>query len=139
MTVRVRIAPSPTGFLHVGVGRTALYNWLFARRSGGSFIIRIEDTDELRSSREYEESLLEDLRWLGLDWDEGPVTGGDHGPYRQTERVAIYKEYAGKLVKKLGGNIIEFAFIVDLPDLGGSKKLEGKGFKTYSQVSFEGE
>ncbi|MBN2184816.1 MAG: glutamate--tRNA ligase [Candidatus Krumholzibacteriota bacterium] len=98
--VRVRFAPSPTGFLHVGGARTALFNWLFARHNGGSFIIRIEDTDEQRSSPEYEESLLEDLRWLGLDWDEGPVTGGDHGPYRQTERVAIYKEYAGELVKR---------------------------------------
>ena len=98
--VRVRFAPSPTGFLHVGGARTALFNWLFTRHNGGSFIIRIEDTDEQRSSGKYEESLLEDLRWLGLVWDEGPVTGGDHGPYRQTERVAIYKEYAEELVKR---------------------------------------
>ncbi len=98
--VRVRFAPSPTGFLHVGGARTALFNWLFARHNNGKFIIRIEDTDEERSTVEYEESLLEDLRWLGLDWDEGPGSGGEFGPYRQTERVGIYREHAEGLVKK---------------------------------------
>lgn len=98
MTVRVRFAPSPTGELHVGNVRTALYNWLFARQRGGSFILRIEDTDVERSRREYEEHILEDLRWLGLDWDEGPDVGGDFGPYRQSERLTLYREYAERLL-----------------------------------------
>jgi len=98
MSVRVRFAPSPTGHLHVGNVRTALYNWLFARQQGGRFILRIEDTDLERSRREYEDDILEDLRWLGLDWDEGPDVGGDVGPYRQSERVAIYRDYAHRLL-----------------------------------------
>jgi len=99
MTVRVRFAPSPTGELHVGNVRTALYNWLFARQHGGRFILRIEDTDLERSRREYEERIMEDLRWLGLDWDEGPDVGGEFGPYRQSERLAIYWEYAQRLLE----------------------------------------
>ncbi len=98
MSVRVRFAPSPTGQLHVGNVRTALYNWLFARQRGGAFILRIEDTDRERSRREFEVQILEDLRWLGLDWDEGPDVGGDFGPYRQSERQAIYHEYAHRLL-----------------------------------------
>ncbi len=97
--VRVRFAPSPTGHLHVGGARTALFNWLFAKNRGGSFILRIEDTDQERSTAESEEGLLRDLKWLGLDWDEGPGVGGPHGPYRQSERTAIYQEYAQRLVK----------------------------------------
>ncbi|MBN2070694.1 MAG: glutamate--tRNA ligase [Candidatus Krumholzibacteriota bacterium] len=97
--IRVRFAPSPTGLLHIGGARTALFNWLFTRHNGGSFIIRIEDTDRERSSREFEDSLLDDLRWLGLSWDEGPEAGGEYGPYRQTERVEIYREYALRLVE----------------------------------------
>jgi glutamyl-tRNA synthetase len=89
--VRVRFAPSPTGYLHVGGARTAIFNWLYARRTGGVFVLRIEDTDVERSTRESEESLLEDLRWLGLDWGEGPDAGGDYGPYRQSERLDMYK------------------------------------------------
>ena len=96
--VRVRFAPSPTGYLHVGGARTALFNFLFARHEGGIFILRIEDTDVERSSAELEMVLLEDMRWLGLDWDEGPVGGGARGPYRQSERVDIYGEYVEKLV-----------------------------------------
>jgi nondiscriminating glutamyl-tRNA synthetase len=88
--VRVRFAPSPTGELHLGNARTALLNWLFARRYDGSFILRIEDTDQARSSRLCEEHLLADLRWLGVDWDEGPDVGGAHGPYRQSERSGLY-------------------------------------------------
>jgi nondiscriminating glutamyl-tRNA synthetase len=95
---RVRFAPSPTGHLHVGGARTALFNFLFARHTGGEFIIRIEDTDRERSTGEFEERLLEDLSWLGLEWDEGPGKGGDLGPYRQTERTDIYREYALRLV-----------------------------------------
>ncbi len=96
--VRVRFAPSPTGYLHVGGARTAIFNHLFARHQGGVFILRIEDTDAERSTRESEISLLEDLRWLGLDWDEGPDVGGPVAPYRQSERMAIYREVADKLV-----------------------------------------
>ncbi len=88
--VRVRFAPSPTGHLHVGGARTAIFNWLYARHCGGEFILRIEDTDVERSTRESELSLIEDLRWLGLDWDEGPVKGGLRGPYRQSERLELY-------------------------------------------------
>ncbi len=98
--MRVRFAPSPTGHLHVGNARTALFNWLMARGSGGMFILRIEDTDVERSTRESEASVLEDLRWLGLQWDEGPDVGGPHGPYRQSERLAIYREYADRLLSE---------------------------------------
>ncbi|MCP2598448.1 glutamate--tRNA ligase family protein, partial [Candidatus Aminicenantes bacterium AC-335-L06] len=85
MKIRVRFAPSPTGYLHVGNARTALFNWLFARQKGGVFILRVEDTDIERSLQEYEEALISALKWLGLDWDEGPDIGGDYGPYRQSE------------------------------------------------------
>ncbi|KHN30858.1 glutamate--tRNA ligase, chloroplastic/mitochondrial-like [Glycine soja] len=95
--VRVRFAPSPTGNLHVGGARTALFNYLFARSKGGKFVLRIEDTDLERSSRESEEAMLKDLSWLGLDWDEGPGVGGDYGPYRQSERNSLYKQYAENL------------------------------------------
>jgi nondiscriminating glutamyl-tRNA synthetase len=96
--VRVRFAPSPTGYVHVGNARTALFNWLFARHHGGVYVLRIEDTDAERSKPEYERQLIEDLRWFGLDWDEGPDTGGPFGPYRQSERGAIYAQYAEKLI-----------------------------------------
>ncbi|MBI5643351.1 MAG: glutamate--tRNA ligase [Deltaproteobacteria bacterium] len=98
MSVRTRFAPSPTGRLHIGNARTALFNRLFARRYNGSFIVRIEDTDIERSTREFEKNILEDLLWLGLDWDEGPDVGGAKGPYRQSERLSIYKSYAARLV-----------------------------------------
>ena len=98
--VRVRFAPSPTGNLHVGGARTALFNWLYARQLGGKFIVRVEDTDLERSTRASEEAMIRDLKWLGLDWDEGPDIGGPHGPYRQSERTAIYLEYAQKMVKE---------------------------------------
>jgi nondiscriminating glutamyl-tRNA synthetase len=98
VTVRVRFAPSPTGYLHVGGARTAYFNWLFARQHGGAFVLRIEDTDVQRSSEESEGGVLGDLRWLGLEWDEGPDRGGPHGPYRQSERLALYRERAEQLV-----------------------------------------
>ena len=85
--VRVRFAPSPTGYLHVGGARTALFNWLLARRHGGVFVLRIEDTDVERSSADMVEGILEGLRWLGLDWDEGPKVGGPYAPYFQSERL----------------------------------------------------
>ncbi len=98
--VRVRFAPSPTGFLHVGGARTALYNWLFARHHGGSFILRIEDTDRTRYVPEALEDIKEGLRWLGLDWDEGPDVGGPHGPYFQSQRTELYRKKALELVEK---------------------------------------
>ncbi|MEE8587669.1 MAG: glutamate--tRNA ligase [Acidobacteriota bacterium] len=98
MPVRLRFAPSPTGRLHVGNLRTALYNWLYARKKSGVFILRIEDTDVDRSERRYEEHLLDDLRWMGLDWDEGPDVGGPHGPYRQSDRAHLYREHAERLL-----------------------------------------
>jgi len=96
--MRVRFAPSPTGQLHVGNARTALFNWLLARGQGGTFILRIEDTDTQRSTRESETGMLRDLRWLGLEWDEGPDVGGPHGPYHQSERLHLYQSYATELL-----------------------------------------
>ena len=98
MPVRVRFAPSPTGELHVGNARTALFNWLFARRNRGVFVLRIEDTDVERSEARYEGQLMEDLKWLGLDWEEGPDCVGDCGPYRQSERLGLYQHYAQELI-----------------------------------------
>jgi nondiscriminating glutamyl-tRNA synthetase len=100
MTMRLRFAPSPTGQLHVGNARTALFNWLLARGSGGTFILRIEDTDLERSSRASEAAILEDLRWMGLDWTEGIEAGGDMGPYRQTERLHIYRAHTVELLSR---------------------------------------
>src|SRR5574339_720502 len=88
--IRVRFAPSPTGQLHVGNARTALFNWFLAHGKDGTFILRIEDTDAERSTRESEASILEDIRWLGIEWDEGPDVGGAHGPYRQSQRATSY-------------------------------------------------
>jgi glutamyl-tRNA synthetase len=98
VTVRVRFAPSPTGYLHVGGARTALFNWLFARRHGGVFVLRIEDTDVERSSTEMVDGILDGMRWLGLDWDEGPLAGGPHGPYFQSERLGRHRAMADRLV-----------------------------------------
>ncbi|MCX5843551.1 MAG: glutamate--tRNA ligase [Deltaproteobacteria bacterium] len=95
---RVRFAPSPTGDLHVGNARTALFNWLFAKHYGGRFILRIEDTDQERTSRIFERNLLEDLKWLSLYWDEGPEKGGEFGPYHQIERLPLYSTYLKKLI-----------------------------------------
>lgn len=97
--IRVRFAPSPTGPLHIGGARSALFNWLYARRYGGTFIVRIEDTDLVRSSRESEENILAALRWLGLDWDEGIGVGGLSGPYRQTERLELYGQIIDELLR----------------------------------------
>ena len=94
----MRIAPSPTGFAHLGTASTALYNVLFARASGGTFVLRIDDTDVERNRPEYEALIYESLHWLGLDWDEGPDKGGPDGPYRQSERLDLYKEHAARLL-----------------------------------------
>ncbi len=98
--VRTRFAPSPTGYLHVGGARTALFSFLYAKKHGGTFVLRIEDTDVERSTRDSEKSLIEDLKWLGLEWDEGPDKGGEYGPYRQSERKDIYLKYVQKLVEE---------------------------------------
>jgi nondiscriminating glutamyl-tRNA synthetase len=98
LSPRVRFAPSPTGMLHVGNARTALYNWLFARHTGGAFLLRIEDTDVERSEVRYEAQLIEDLRWLGLDWSEGPEIGGPYAPYRQSARLDIYEQHTRQLL-----------------------------------------
>lgn len=96
--IRVRFAPSPTGYLHLGNVRTALFNFLYARRHGGKFILRVEDTDLERSKPEYREAMIEDLSWMGIRWDEGPGVGGEYGPYLQSERLATYKTYVDKLI-----------------------------------------
>ena len=96
--VRVRFAPSPTGYLHVGGARTALYNWLYAKKKGGKFILRIEDTDQARSTEEALQMQVSDLKWLGLTWDEGYDVGGPYGPYKQSERLSIYKEKAEEII-----------------------------------------
>ncbi len=96
--VRVRFAPSPTGSLHIGGARTALFNWLFARKYKGIFVLRLEDTDILRSTEESSQGILEGLQWLGLDWDEGPDKGDVYGPYRQSERLPIYSKYLDQLI-----------------------------------------
>ncbi|MFN3995858.1 MAG: glutamate--tRNA ligase family protein, partial [bacterium] len=89
--VRTRFAPSPTGYLHIGGARTALFNYLFAKKNNGKFILRIEDTDFERSKKEYEQEIMTDLQWLGISWDEGPDKNGNYGPYRQSERTELYK------------------------------------------------
>ena len=98
--VRVRFAPSPTGFFHIGGARTALFNWLYARHVGGTFVLRIEDTDKERNIKEATDVILDGMRWLGMDWDEGPEVGGDYGPYLQSQRDPIYAEYFDILKKK---------------------------------------
>ena len=96
--VRVRFAPSPTGYLHIGGARTALFNWLFARKMGGKLILRIEDTDIERLKEDSVSQILTSLKWLGINWDEGPEAGGEYGPYYQSERFDIYKKYAQQLL-----------------------------------------
>ncbi len=104
-SVRVRFAPSPTGYLHIGGARTALFNWLFARHHGGKFVLRVEDTDQARNTEAAAAAIYEGLRWLGLDWDEGPQVGGDYGPYFQSERGEVYERYLKKLQD--GGHTFE--------------------------------
>ena len=99
-TPRLRFAPSPTGYLHIGGARTALFNWLWARRTGGTFVLRIEDTDRDRSTQQAVDAIFDAMRWLGMDWDEGPGKGGPHAPYFQTERLDVYRAYAERLVRQ---------------------------------------
>ena len=98
--VRVRFAPSPTGFFHIGSARTALFNWLYARHTGGKFILRIEDTDKERNSDAFLKVIFDSMRWLGMDWDEGPEAGGDYGPYFQSQRTELYKAKLQELAAK---------------------------------------
>jgi glutamyl-tRNA synthetase len=97
---RLRFAPSPTGYLHIGGARTALFNWLWARRTGGAFVLRVEDTDRERSTQLAVDAILDGMRWLGMDWDEGPQVGGPHGPYFQTQRLEVYRAYAERLIRE---------------------------------------
>lgn len=133
MTVRTRIAPSPTGDPHLGTAYIALFNLAFARQHGGQFLLRIEDTDQARSTAESEQAILDSLRWLGLDWDEGPDVGGHCGPYRQSERMPIYKEYCQKLIDS-GHAFYCFATTEELDQMraeqlanGESVKYDGRG------------
>ena len=114
--IRVRYAPSPTGMLHVGGVRTALFNWLFARKNGGTFILRIEDTDLARSTEESVNQLKRSLRWIGLEWDEGPEAGGPHPPYRQTERFDLYRQAAKRLLDS-GAAYYDFATSEELAEM----------------------
>ena len=133
MTVRTRIAPSPTGDPHVGTAYIALFNLCFARQHGGQFLLRIEDTDQTRSTPESEKAILDSLRWLGLDWDEGPDVGGPHGPYCQSERMGMYRQYAEELVTK-GHAFYCFATAEELDEMrreqqarGETPKYDGRG------------
>jgi nondiscriminating glutamyl-tRNA synthetase len=123
--IRVRFAPSPTGNLHLGSARTALFNWLYARHMGGAMVLRIEDTDPERSSAECEASILEDLRWLGLDWDEGPDSGGPHAPYRQSDRRELYVKEARRLAEK---GLVYFCYCTpeELEDRKERARAEGR-------------
>src|ERR687884_359791 len=123
--VRVRYAPSPTGSLHVGGVRTALFNWLFARKNGGTFVLRIEDTDLERSTEESVEQLERSMRWIGLDWDEGPEVGGPHPPYRQTERMELYREAAQRLLDS-GTAYYDFATPEELAAFRERARSEGR-------------
>jgi len=125
MNVRVRFAPSPTGFLHVGGARTALYNYLFAKKHNGVFVLRIEDTDIERSTKESEEQLIEALTWLGLDWDEGPNVKGEYGPYRQSERTYIYKQMTEKLINE-GKAYYSYTYPEELEEIKEKLIKEGK-------------
>lgn len=121
--IRVRYAPSPTGMLHVGGVRTALFNWLFARKNGGTFVLRIEDTDLARSTQESVDQLESALRWIGLDWDEGPGIGGPHPPYRQTDRFDLYREAAKKLLDA-GAAYYDFATSEELAQMREKARAE---------------
>ena len=125
MTVRVRFAPSPTGYLHVGGGRTALYNYLFARRNGGTFILRSDDTDQTRSTVEFQQDILDSLGWLGLNWDEGIEVGGAFETYRQSERLDRYQEVAARLVE-LGKAYYSFATPDQLDQFRKEAMAEGR-------------
>ena len=124
MTVRTRVAPSPTGDPHVGTAYIALFNLCFARAHGGQFLLRIEDTDQARSTPESEQAILDSLRWLGIEWDEGPDVGGEHGPYRQSERMELYGQYAQQLVDE-GKAFVCYRTAAELNELRESRRAAG--------------
>ena len=126
MTVRTRVAPSPTGDPHVGTAYIALFNMCFAKAHGGEFLLRIEDTDQQRSTPESEQAILDSLRWLGLDWDEGPDKGGDFGPYRQSERMPLYGKYARQLVEE-GNAFVCYRTSDELNELREARREQGNG------------
>lgn len=126
MTVRTRVAPSPTGDPHVGTAYIALFNMCFAKAHGGQFLLRIEDTDQQRSTPESEQAILDSLRWLGLDWDEGPDKGGDFGPYRQSERMPLYGKYARQLVEE-GNAFVCYRTPQELTELRETRREQGNG------------
>lgn len=130
MKARVRFAPSPTGYLHIGGARTAMYCYLYAKATGGSYVLRIEDTDQERSKREYEEAMIEDLKWLGLQHNEGPDVGGDFGPYRQSERMGLYQELIDQLVAE-GKAYPCFLTQAELEDLTEKANAEKKAPHSY--------
>ena len=131
--VRVRFAPSPTGPLHMGGVRTALFNYLFAKKHGGDFILRIEDTDQTRFVPGAEEYIIESLEWCGMKFDEGPVEGGDFGPYRQSERKPMYKQYTDELVEK-GFAYYAFDTSEELDKIRSEYEAEKKTFSYGSQI-----
>src|SRR5690554_475254 len=96
--IRVRFAPSPTGYLHIGGARTALFNWLYAKHNNGTFVLRIEDTDRVRSTTDAVKAIFDGMKWLGLNWDEGPEVGGQYGPYFQMQRIDTYQKYTEQLL-----------------------------------------
>ena len=130
MTVRTRIAPSPTGDPHVGTAYIALFNYCFAKQHGGEFLLRIEDTDQTRSTKQSEDAILEALRWVGLTWDEGPDVGGPKGPYRQSERTALYVEHAQQLIDS-GNAFYSFITSEELTALRAAQKERGDSFIGY--------
>lgn len=132
--IRVRFAPSPTGYLHVGGVRTALYNYLFARQKGGSFILRLEDTDQSRLVEGAEKYITESLKWAGIEHDEGPDKGGPFGPYRQSERKGIYRDYAQKLVEE-GHAYYAFDTSDELEEMRERMKKAGKPSPKYDHVT----
>ncbi len=137
--VRVRFAPSPTGYLHVGGARTALYNYLFAKKHGGKFILRIEDTDQARSTEESLKMVIEDLKWLGLNWAEGPhpetlADMGPHGPYKQSQRLSIYKEVADELLAK---GKAYYCFMTDAEIDAQREHLKAKGLPPHVESPYE--
>ncbi|GGA82655.1 glutamate--tRNA ligase [Neiella marina] len=135
MTVRTRVAPSPTGDPHVGTAYIALFNYVFAKQQGGQFVLRIEDTDQARSSKASEQAIYDSLHWLGLEWDEGPDVGGDRGPYRQSERTELYRKYAEQLIVE-GKAFRCFATSEELDEMrkeqmanGEPQKYDGRGLR----------
>jgi glutamyl-tRNA synthetase len=125
--VRVRFCPSPTGSPHVGFARTALYNWAFARHHGGTFVFRIEDTDRERSTEESYRGMLDTMRWMGLDWDEGPEAGGSYGPYRQSERGEIYRD----VLARLAGSSYTYDCFCTTEEVDARRKASGSKVQGY--------